>query len=130
MLSLERSRLVSSVRRTLARCHSDKCTIRVAGGEHSGSRRSGSTHWRSGEGSCGLALDRPSTHVVDFALMSRTSPQPSDAEWKVLNALWREHPASARDLLDRLSADTGWAYTTLKTILTRMEEKGLVRTQM
>ena len=58
-----------------------------------------------------------------------TSPQPSDAEWKVLNALWRAHPASARELLAALS-DEGWAYTTLKTMLTRMEEKGFVRAEM
>lgn len=61
--------------------------------------------------------------------MARETPQPSDAEWKVLNALWRAHPASARELLERL-AEEGWAYTTLKTILTRMQEKGLVRARM
>jgi BlaI family penicillinase repressor len=62
--------------------------------------------------------------------VSRESPQPSDAEWKVLNALWRKHPASARELLQALAAETGWAYTTLKTVLTRMEDKGFVRTEM
>lgn len=61
--------------------------------------------------------------------MTRARPQPSDAEWKVLNALWRAHPASARELLERLGVE-GWAYTTLKTILTRMQEKGLVRARM
>ncbi len=61
--------------------------------------------------------------------MTRTSSQPSDAEWKVLNALWRQHPASARELLTLLR-DEGWAYTTLKTMLARMEEKGFVRTKM
>jgi BlaI family penicillinase repressor len=61
--------------------------------------------------------------------MARETPQPSDAEWKVLNALWRKHPATARELLDRLPG-TDWAYNTLKTILTRMEEKGLVRSEM
>lgn len=61
--------------------------------------------------------------------MSREPPQPSDAEWKVLNALWREHPANARELLNRLRAE-GWAYNTLKTMLTRMEEKGFVRAEM
>jgi len=52
--------------------------------------------------------------------------QPSDAEWKVLHALWRSHPASARELLGTLSGETGWAYTTLKTLLERMLQKGLV----
>jgi predicted transcriptional regulator len=54
-------------------------------------------------------------------------PQPSAAEWRVLHALWRGHPASARELLERLRGETGWAYTTLKTMLTRMQRKGLVR---
>lgn len=58
--------------------------------------------------------------------MSRETPQPSDAEWKVLHALWKRRTASARELLEDLSAE-GWAYTTLKTMLTRMEQKGLVR---
>lgn len=61
--------------------------------------------------------------------MARQTSQPSDAEWKVLNALWRKHPVSARTLLQALREEA-WAYTTLKTMLTRMEEKGLVRTQM
>jgi BlaI family transcriptional regulator, penicillinase repressor len=61
--------------------------------------------------------------------MPRETPQPSDAEWKVLNALWRGHPASARELLTRVARE-GWAYTTLKTMLSRMQEKGFVRVQM
>jgi BlaI family penicillinase repressor len=60
----------------------------------------------------------------------RARPQPSDAEWKVLHALWRRHPASARELLGLLGDDTGWAYTTLKTVLGRMLEKGLVTAEM
>ena len=55
--------------------------------------------------------------------MSRKTAQPSDAEWKVLNALWRRHPTSARELLTALRGE-GWAYTTLKTMLARMQEKG------
>lgn len=55
--------------------------------------------------------------------------EPSDSEWKVLNALWRGHPASTNELRERLSAE-GWAYTTLKTMLARMEEKGLVRARL
>jgi predicted transcriptional regulator len=61
--------------------------------------------------------------------MPREIPQPSDAEWKVLNALWRGHPANARELLTRVRRE-GWAYTTLKTMLSRMQEKGFVRVQM
>ena len=54
--------------------------------------------------------------------------QPSDAEWKVLHALWRRGKATSRELLEELAAEN-WAYTTLKTMLTRMEEKGFVRSR-
>ncbi len=57
---------------------------------------------------------------------SDTPPALSDAEWKVMRALWARHPATARELLDALAADTGWAYTTLRTLLARLVEKGAV----
>lgn len=49
----------------------------------------------------------------------------TDAEWKVMDCLWEKAPATARDVCGRL--DTGWAYTTVKTFLDRLAEKGLVR---
>lgn len=48
----------------------------------------------------------------------------SDAEWTVMNALWERSPASVRDVLERTEAATGWAYSTVKTILERLAEKG------
>ncbi len=51
----------------------------------------------------------------------------SDAEWKVMEALWERSPATVRDVLDRTGGRTGWAYTTVKTILERMAAKGLLR---
>ncbi|GJM22696.1 MAG: BlaI family transcriptional regulator [Planctomycetota bacterium] len=50
----------------------------------------------------------------------------SDAEWKVMQVLWSEQPATARVLLDALGSDTEWAYSTLKTLLARLVEKGAV----
>jgi BlaI family penicillinase repressor len=51
-------------------------------------------------------------------------PELSDAEWKVIRALWTRHPASARDVLEALHGETGWAYTTVKTLLARLVAKG------
>jgi BlaI family penicillinase repressor len=48
----------------------------------------------------------------------------SDAEWTVMQAVWNRAPASARDVLDEVGEETGWAYTTVKTLLTRLVEKG------
>lgn len=49
----------------------------------------------------------------------------SDSEWTVMNALWDRSPAKARVLLERV-AETGWAYSTVKTILARLVDKGAV----
>ena len=51
----------------------------------------------------------------------------SEAEWKVMRILWDRHPATAREVLEDLEAETGWAYTTTKTILARLAEKGAVK---
>ena len=48
----------------------------------------------------------------------------TDSEWTVMNALWRHSPASTRDVLDTLGHETDWAYTTVKTMLERLVEKG------
>jgi predicted transcriptional regulator len=53
----------------------------------------------------------------------------SDAEWAVMNAVWGHAPANARDVLDRVYAETGWAYTTAKTVLDRLVEKGALRVE-
>ena len=54
----------------------------------------------------------------------------SDTEWTVMNAVWQEHPASARDVLERVESRTGWAYSTVKTTLARLVEKGALAVRM
>jgi len=50
----------------------------------------------------------------------------TEAEWQIMNALWQKHPATAREIRDRLPAGVNWAYTTIKTMLTRLAEKKAV----
>jgi BlaI family transcriptional regulator, penicillinase repressor len=50
----------------------------------------------------------------------------SDTEWQVMHVLWEHAPRTAREVLDEVGAATGWAYTTVKTILARLAEKGAV----
>ncbi|MCU0916875.1 MAG: BlaI/MecI/CopY family transcriptional regulator [Planctomycetes bacterium] len=50
----------------------------------------------------------------------------TEAEWQIMNALWQKHPATAREIRDRLPAGINWAYTTIKTMLTRLVEKQAV----
>ena len=53
----------------------------------------------------------------------------TQAEWQIMNALWEKHPATARDIMSRLPRDVKWAYTTLKTMLSRLVEKEAVSEQ-
>ncbi len=50
--------------------------------------------------------------------------QLSESEWKVMKVVWQRHLASVRDVLEALHDDTGWAYSTVKTMLGRLVEKG------
>lgn len=47
-------------------------------------------------------------------------------ELSILKHLWPDARKSAREIHDAISAETGWSYSTTRTLLTRMEEKGLV----
>jgi predicted transcriptional regulator len=48
----------------------------------------------------------------------------TDAEWTLMNALWERSPATAREIGERLPEDVSWAYTTIKTMLSRLVAKG------
>lgn len=50
----------------------------------------------------------------------------TEAEWQIMNALWEDHPATARQISGRLPTGVKWAYTTIKTMLTRLAEKKAV----
>lgn len=50
----------------------------------------------------------------------------SKAEFEVLEALWKDYPASASDIIARISNDNSWHEKTIKTLLSRMTKKGAV----
>ena len=50
----------------------------------------------------------------------------TESEWQIMNALWQQHPATARELAERLPEGVKWAYTTIKTMLTRLVVKKAV----
>ncbi|MBI1359456.1 MAG: CopY family transcriptional regulator [Alphaproteobacteria bacterium] len=50
----------------------------------------------------------------------------NSTDLQILKALWSGERMSAREVHDALSAETGWSYSTTRTLLTRMAEKGFV----
>lgn len=49
-----------------------------------------------------------------------------DTEWDILEVLWTEERTTAREVGEALASTRGWAYSTVKTMLDRMVDKGLV----
>jgi predicted transcriptional regulator len=50
----------------------------------------------------------------------------TDSEWRIMTLLWQRHPVTAREIANGLPADVHWAYTTIKTLLSRLVEKRAV----
>lgn len=51
----------------------------------------------------------------------------TEAEWQIMNVLWERYPATARGIAERLPKEINWAYTTIKTLLSRLVEKKSVK---
>ena len=47
----------------------------------------------------------------------------SPAEWDVMKIFWDHGPLAARDVFSKLPDDRGWAYKTVKTLLSRLVAK-------
>lgn len=55
---------------------------------------------------------------------SRELPALSKAEWQVMKCFWRHGSLAARDVYRLLPEGHGWAYKTVKTLLSRLVAKG------
>ena len=53
-------------------------------------------------------------------------PQISDAEFEVMNVLWKHSPISTNEVVERLSKEKSWSPKTIQTMLFRLEKKGVV----
>lgn len=52
----------------------------------------------------------------------------SEAEWRVLEVLWEDHPLTSAEVIERLQEETGWAPNTVRTLLARLKDKGYTDT--
>lgn len=53
-------------------------------------------------------------------------PQISDAEFEVMNIIWKYAPISTNDIIEHLSKKTKWHPKTVQTMLFRLEKKGVI----
>ena len=50
----------------------------------------------------------------------------TEAEWTIIKAAWTNEPCSAPAIQEKLLKQTGWAYSTVRTLMDRMVGKGLL----
>lgn len=50
----------------------------------------------------------------------------TEAEWTVINAVWETEPCTAPAIQEKVEGQTGWSYSTVRTIMDRMVGKGLL----
>ncbi|NWG93638.1 MAG: BlaI/MecI/CopY family transcriptional regulator [Parvularculaceae bacterium] len=53
--------------------------------------------------------------------------QPTKPELAVLKLLWRKKSLTAREITDEVAPDIDWSYSTMRTVIERMCDKGLLR---
>jgi BlaI family penicillinase repressor len=58
----------------------------------------------------------------------RAAPDISESEWSIMEALWESSPQTASEVTKTLRASMNWAENTVRTLLTRLVEKGALKT--
>src|SRR5688572_5718317 len=57
---------------------------------------------------------------------ARSIPAISDAEWDVMKVVWDHGPLTSGDVVKRLADEKHWKPRTVKTLLSRLVQKGAV----
>jgi BlaI family penicillinase repressor len=55
-------------------------------------------------------------------------PDIAESEWSIMEALWESSPKTASEVTKTLRPTTKWAENTVRTLLTRLVEKGALKT--
>lgn len=54
-------------------------------------------------------------------------PGISEAEWEVMEVVWRRHPVTSAVIVAELEKERGWAANTVRTMLARLVKKGVLK---
>lgn len=57
----------------------------------------------------------------------KLSVELTEAEWEIMKVLWEKQPCTAGTIQETLAESRGWAYSTVKTTMDRMVEKGFLK---
>jgi len=56
----------------------------------------------------------------------KPSPELTEAEWTIMKVVWAHEPCAAGTVQEALAKSKSWAYSTVKTTMDRMAQKGFL----
>jgi len=59
----------------------------------------------------------------------RTKYELTEGEWSILEIVWKREYCTTPDVQELLEERKGWAYSTVKTLMDRMVDKGLLKAE-
>ncbi len=59
--------------------------------------------------------------------MGKKQYELTEGEWAILKAVWEKQPCAAPTVQEALEKEKGWTYSTVKTMMDRMADKGLLK---
>lgn len=57
---------------------------------------------------------------------NKSNVELTEAEWEIMKIVWEKEPCAAGTVQETLAGSRNWAYSTVKTTMDRMAEKGLL----
>lgn len=61
--------------------------------------------------------------------MANRNHELTEAEWAIIQAVWENEPCAVPTIQEKLQTRKNWHYSTVKTLMDRMVEKGLLTTE-
>lgn len=68
----------------------------------------------------------PKSKQTETPRRCEPAAQLTEAEWEIMKVVWKKEPCAAGTVQESLAADRSWAYSTVKTTMDRMVEKGFL----
>ena len=69
----------------------------------------------------------PKTKKLKKPNRQKASVELTEAEWEIMKVLWEKQPCAAGTVQETLAKSRAWAYSTVKTTMDRMVEKGFLK---
>jgi len=61
--------------------------------------------------------------------MGKNDHKLTEAQWEIIQVVWEHEPCAAPTVQELLESRKGWSYSTVKTLMDRMVERGFLETE-